>query len=80
MSAPGMFGAYIISRIDLVPATMYYPDLNPPGLSGEPYEIITGTTPSCGYVVVMHVWDRTIRNNYFNGNYNKASVGFCLLD
>jgi hypothetical protein len=34
--------------------------------------------PPCGYVVVLNAWDRTIVNSGAIGNYNDASVGFCL--
>ena len=36
--------------------------------------------PKCGYVVYLHVWDRTIRNSGFIGHYNSAVVGLCLRE
>lgn len=33
----------------------------------------------CGYVFHLHIWDRTIRNNYKQGNRSHANVGFCLV-
>jgi hypothetical protein len=58
-----------------------YPALIPPGLTNEPFKVITTdkTTP-CGYVIVLQVWDRTITNNSYYGNYNYATVGLCLLE
>jgi hypothetical protein len=68
------------NSMTITPQSLTYPALIPPGVVTEPFTITTGSTPACGYVVLLHVRDRTIRNNHFNGNYNKASVGFCLLD
>lgn len=34
----------------------------------------------CGYVVVVHVWDRAIVSSHPGShNYNKDDFGFCLL-
>jgi len=59
-----------------------YPLLPAPGkLSGSPFELTTtpATTP-CGYVIHLHVWDRTIKNNSRPGNRWDATVGLCLLE
>lgn len=62
------------------PASGTYPVLAAPGVINQSYSINTNATPSCGYVVTIHVWDRTIRNNHMYGNYSNAHVGFCLLE
>ena len=38
----------------------------------------TAGLPPCGYVVLLNAYDRTIVNSGGIGNYNNASVGFCL--
>jgi hypothetical protein len=64
----------------LPPSSESFPGLTPPGKINQPFTLTTtsGTTP-CGYVIKLHVWDRTIRNNYLLGNYKHASVGLCIL-
>jgi len=58
-----------------------YPLLPVPGRTNEPFTLTTtnATTP-CGYVIRLHVWDRTIVNNHMQGNQKGATVGFCLLE
>ncbi|VVB88799.1 Uncharacterised protein [uncultured archaeon] len=62
------------------PAGETYPALPVPGRTDEVFELVTAsdTTP-CGYVIHLYVWDRTIVNNYMQGNQKGATVGFCLL-
>lgn len=52
------------------------------GLTGESWELDTGN-PSlmapCGYIVHLHVWDRTIVNSSSTKWHSYASEGFCLL-
>jgi hypothetical protein len=40
----------------------------------------TSGMPRCGYVVRLHVWDRTIRNSGFVGYHDSAVVGLCLRE
>jgi hypothetical protein len=64
------------------PSGESYPLLPAPGMpSGSSFELTTtsATTP-CGYVIHLHVWDRTIKNNSRPGNYSGATVGLCLLE
>ncbi|GAB4535672.1 MAG: helix-hairpin-helix domain-containing protein [Thermodesulfovibrionia bacterium] len=58
-----------------------YPALPAPGRVDEHFTLTTTalTTP-CGYVLHLYVWDRTIVNNYMQGNQNGATVGLCLLE
>ena len=61
-----------------------YPALPAPGVTGAvppdgTFLLNTSKMDPCGYVLYLHVWDRTIVNNYMQGNQNSASVGFCLL-
>ena len=44
------------------------------------WKLDTTGMPKCGYVVYLHVWDRTIRNSGFIGHYNSAVVGLCLRE
>lgn len=61
------------------PTTENYPALAAPGKVDESFTIrTTSTTTSCGYVVRLYVWDRTIRNNSMSGNQNYDDVGLCL--
>jgi hypothetical protein len=58
-----------------------------PGVAAGTYTLNTGLNPgppptgpmdSCGYALILHVWDRTNVNSGGGRNYNKASVGFCV--
>lgn len=40
----------------------------------------TSGMPRCGYVLYLHVWDRTIRNSGFIGHHDSAVVGLCLRE
>ena len=63
------------------PLNEYFPALAAPGKSSGTFNLtIAADTTPCGYVVLLQVWDRTIRNNHFLGNYNNASVGMCVLE
>ncbi|MHC4727149.1 MAG: hypothetical protein ACYS17_07940 [Planctomycetota bacterium] len=63
------------------PTGLTYPALIPPGKTNEPFAVvISNSTTPCGYVINLHVWDRTIRNNHLIGNYKPATVGLCLLE
>jgi len=62
------------------PSGENYPAMPAPGRTNETFSLTTtSTTTPCGYVIHLHVWDRTIKNNSRPGNYNGATVGFCLL-
>jgi hypothetical protein len=62
-------------------ASENYPAMPAPGRINWPFEIKTKEeTSPCGYVLHLHVWDRTIKNNSRPGNYNGATVGLCLLE
>jgi hypothetical protein len=62
------------------PLSEYFPALAAPGKSSGIFTLtIAADTTPCGYVVLLQVWDRTIINNYRQGNYNNASVGMCVL-
>lgn len=56
-----------------------YPTLPASGVTNGTFELDTSGMKPCGYVIYLYVWDRTIVNNYMQGNQNSASVGFCLL-
>jgi hypothetical protein len=65
----------------LTPSAEYYPAMPNPGRFNWPFEIsTTPSTSSCGYVIRIQVWDRTIVNNSRPGNYKTATVGLCLLE
>jgi len=63
----------------IMPTGKTYPLLTAPGTTDETFSVTTtsATTP-CGYVINLHVWDRTIRNNHFAGNRKSDTVGLCL--
>lgn len=49
-------------------------------IGGHPWQLDTSSMEPCGYVVVVHVWDRTIVGSHPGShNYNKDDFGFCLL-
>jgi hypothetical protein len=53
----------------------------PPGKVNEAYKVqTTASTSPCGYVIRLHVRDRTIVNNHFPGTWAVAEVGLCLLE
>ena len=56
----------------------YPPDPSTGEVSNGIWQLNTAGMLPCGYVVVIHVSDRTIINSSSIGWYNKASVGFCL--
>ncbi|MCX8031144.1 MAG: hypothetical protein N3A59_06160 [Thermodesulfovibrionales bacterium] len=56
-----------------------YPALPSSGVTNGTFILHTKGMKPCGYVLYLHVWDRTIVNNYMQGNQNSASVGFCLM-
>jgi len=47
----------------------------PPGTA---FTLNTAGMAPCGYALILRVWDRTIVNSAYIGNYNEDSVGFCL--
>jgi hypothetical protein len=49
------------------------------GESGN-WTLDTNGMPQCGYVIRVHVWDRTIRNSGFIGHFTPADVGLCLRE
>lgn len=60
------------------PQSEAYPALPAPGAMNKNWQLNTANMQPCGYVVHIHVWDRTIVNSGYKGWYNKATVGFCL--
>jgi hypothetical protein len=67
-----------------IPVAEDYPALPAPGVPGitppnGTYSLNTSGMKPCGYIVYLHIWDRTIVNNYLQGNRKSSSVGFCLL-
>lgn len=60
------------------PASGYYPALT--GAVNSDWKLDTAGMQACGYVVHLHVYDRTIVNSGYIGWYNKATVGFCLTE
>jgi len=44
------------------------------------WSLDTSGMPRCGYVVRLHVWDRTIVNSGFIGRHDSAVVGLCLRE
>ena len=63
------------------PSGESYPLMSAPGHTNKSFELTTteSTTP-CGYVLHLHVWDRTIKSNSRPRNYRGATVGLCLLE
>lgn len=55
------------------------PGIPATGITDGTFELDTTGMVPCGYVIYIGVWDRTIVNNYMPGNWNSASVGFCIL-
>jgi hypothetical protein len=49
------------------------------GESGT-WKLNTKGMPKCGYVVYLHVWDRTIVNSGSKGRHASAPVGLCLRE
>ncbi len=60
-------------------ATAFAGGLPATGVTLGTYKLATTGLAPCGYVIKMDVVDRTIRDNWPNGYWNSASVGFCLL-
>ncbi len=44
------------------------------------WSLDTSGMPRCGYVIYLHVWDRTIRDSGFVGHHDSAVVGLCLRE
>ncbi len=49
-----------------------------PGIVGGAFTLNTAGMAPCGYALILRVYDRTILNSAYIGNYNEDSVGFCL--
>lgn len=49
-----------------------------PGVTGQAFTLNTAGMAPCGYALILRVYDRTIVNSAFIGNYAEDSVGFCL--
>ncbi|MEN6313209.1 MAG: hypothetical protein ABFD25_03055 [Clostridiaceae bacterium] len=60
------------------PASGYYPAVT--GEENSDWKLDTAEMKACGYVIHLHVYDRTIVNSRDIGWYNKATVGFCLTE
>lgn len=60
------------------PQTEAHPVLPAPGAMNKDWQLNTANMQPCGYVVYLHVRDRTIVNSGYKGWYNKFTVGFCL--
>lgn len=50
------------------------------GAGNSEWKLETAGMQSCGYVIYLHVYDRTIVNSGYIGWYNKATAGFCLTE
>ncbi len=61
------------------PLPRAYPVVPTTGEAGT-WSLDTLLMPRCGYVVTLHVWDRTIVNSGFVGFYASAVVGLCLRE
>jgi len=61
------------------PSAVAYDTLAAPGVTSGIFALDTSEMKPCGYVIDLWVYDRTIVNNYKQGNRNHAPVGFCLL-
>ncbi len=68
----------ILSPNSVDPVKGEYPAVS--GVADSAWELETSNMQSCGYVVYLHVYDRTIVNSGYIGWYNKATVGFCLTE
>ncbi len=66
----------ILSPNPVNPASGIYPAIT--GAVDNDWELDTTGMQICGYVIHLHVYDRTIVNSGYIGWYNKATVGFCL--
>jgi hypothetical protein len=49
-----------------------------PGVAAGTFTLDTGLMKSCGYALILHVYDRTNVGSGGGYNYNNASVGFCV--
>ncbi|HEX3027973.1 MAG TPA: hypothetical protein VHT34_01410 [Clostridia bacterium] len=68
----------VLSPNAIVPTTGAYPSIT--GASSKEWKLDTTKMQSCGYVIHLHVYDRTIVNSGYISHYNHAQVGFCLTD
>ncbi|MBV9789048.1 MAG: hypothetical protein JOZ51_12780, partial [Chloroflexi bacterium] len=73
--------------LDTLPNSLTPPNPTPasgnvqtaPAPVGDAWELATDEMVACGYVVVLHVWDRSIVGSVPGShNYNEDDVGFCL--
>lgn len=62
----------------MTPSSRSYPTVPTTGESGT-WSLNTAGMQPCGYVVRIHVWDRTIVNSGYVGFYNSDVKGFCLV-
>lgn len=49
-----------------------------PGLVNAPFKLNTAGMDSCGYALVLRLWDRANVNSGASYHYNEDSIGFCL--
>lgn len=76
------FGAYSLFTLPfaslIAPSGSTVPTAPPPG---DTWKLDTTGMKSCGYVIDLDVWDRSIVNSVWGShNGSSASAGFCLLD
>jgi hypothetical protein len=65
-----------------IPIDNWYPALSAPGVTaadGGRVKIDTRNMVSCGYVLRLHIRDRTIVNSWANGWRRSLTVGLCIL-
>lgn len=82
--APGLGGSFTspppLPPGSTMPLTRTYAGGVPTTGESGTWSLDTSGMPKCGYVVYLHVWDRTIRNSGFIGHYTPAVVGLCLRE
>lgn len=86
--SPGLGGSFTVPSpypgLSTMPLRRAYSPTAPPGVptSGESgiWQLNTSGMPRCGYVVRVHVRDRTIVNSGFVGRERSAVVGLCLRE
>jgi hypothetical protein len=72
-ASPGTF------KLDgIATSSRSYPVLPTTGNPAGTWSLDTTGMPKCGYVIRLHVWDRTIVNSGWVGFYNSDVVGLCL--
>ncbi|MDJ0807503.1 MAG: hypothetical protein QNJ78_11795 [Gammaproteobacteria bacterium] len=82
--SPGLGGSFTspapLPAGSSMPLTRSYAGGVPTNGEAGIWSLDTSGMPRCGYVIRLHVWDRTIRNSGFVGHHDSAVVGLCLRE